>query len=285
MTTGEANALGRVPHDDLTALLNALADRYERPAFIAEDPISLPHAFDDPADQEVIGLFAALLAWGRRDVMLRKLAELTVRMDYRPAAFIRTLTPQSERKLEGFKHRTFQPQDALSLSRALRDLLHEHGSIEALIASTLTDADPHIGPGIERLSETLLTNRPETPRRMRKHLARPSTGSACKRLAMYFRWMVRPGPVDLDLWDAVSPRQLLIPLDVHTGRQARRLGLIARKSNDWTAALRLTERCRTLDPKDPARYDYALFGLGAYGGQPIPGDGSSSRPCPPPPHR
>lgn len=252
----------------LKADLDALAARYERAAFIAHDPVALPHAFDARGDREVMGLFAALLAWGRRDTLLRKLAELAERMGHRPHAFVTGFDPARDAaRLAGFKHRTFRPDDAVALVRALQAALARYGSVEGVFAAHLPPDAPHVGPGIEGLSTTLLTIVPETPPRLAKHLARPSTGSACKRLAMYARWMVRPGPVDLGLWTCARPSQLVVPLDVHTGRQARRLGLLRRPQDDWRAVLELTAACRALDPADPARYDYALFGLGAYGGE------------------
>jgi uncharacterized protein (TIGR02757 family) len=254
----------------LKPALDALAARYERAAFIAHDPVALPHAFDAPGDREVIGLFAAVLAWGKRSVLLNKLAELTERMGHRPHRFVLAFDPARDApRLAGFKHRTFQPADAVALVRALQATLRRYGSVEAAVAAHLPPDAEHVGPGIEGLSTTLLTIVPETPPRMAKHLARPSAGSACKRLAMYFRWMVRPGPVDLGLWTCARPAQLVVPLDVHTGRQARKLGLLTRPQDDWRAALELTAACRALDPADPVRYDYALFGLGAYGGAEI----------------
>ncbi|MEL6615098.1 MAG: TIGR02757 family protein [Bacteroidota bacterium] len=259
------------PPDALRQRLGRLAEQYERPAFIGEDPISIPHAFDDPADREVAGLFAAILAWGRRSVLLAKLAELMDRMHYTPAAFVRSFDPARHAdRLDGFKHRTFTSGDAVSLTLALQAALTRYGSLEALAVAHLPPEAPHVGPAIQGLSETLLTIVPDTPTRLKKHLARPSTGSACKRLAMYMRWMVRPGPVDFGLWRGISPSQLLLPLDVHTGRQARRLGLLERSYDDWRATLALTAACRAMAPDDPARYDYALFGLGAYDGEPMP---------------
>ena len=256
-----------LPDPALKAALDRLVARYERTAFIADDPIALPHAFSEPEDREVMGLFAALLAWGRRSVIMQKLAELTERMDYRPARFVRDFGRREARRLDGFRHRTFQPQDAIGLIGALQAALDAYGTLGRLFAAHLPPGAPHIGPAIEGFSNALLTVGPEAPRA--KHLARPSTGSACKRLAMYARWMVRPGPVDLGLWADVSPALLVLPLDVHTGRQARRLGLLERPQDDWRAVLALTERCRALCPEDPARYDFALFGLGAYEGHEI----------------
>ena len=254
--------------DEIRALLDPLVERYEQAAFVADDPISAPRAFDDPADQEVIGLFAAVLAWGRRATVLAKLADLVERMGGRPHRFVRDFEPgRDARLLDGFKHRTFSSDDAVALTTALRAVLERHGSVGALFASGLGDA-PDVGPAIQHLSDTLLGIVPEAGVRS-KHLARPSTGSACKRLAMYARWMTRPGPVDLGLWPGVRPARLVLPLDVHTGRQARRLGLLRRPSDDWRAVQELTDVCRALCPEDPARYDFALFGLGAYGGDEI----------------
>ena len=251
----------------LRAYLDALVARYERAAFIADDPVSVPHAFDRPDDREIVGLFAALLAWGRRSVILAKLADLAERMDARPAAFVRGFRPGRDAgRLAGFKHRTFTGDDTVALVLAVQAVLAEFGSLGALFASGLPAGAPDIGPAIQRFSDTLATIVPEAPVR-RKHLARPSTGSACKRLAMYARWMTRAGPVDLGLWPGVRPDQLVVPLDVHTGRQARRLGMLTRPTDDWRAAMELTEACRALCPEDPVRYDFALFGLGAYGGK------------------
>ena len=254
--------------DDARALLDPLVDRYERPAFIDDDPVSVVWAFDDPADQEIIGLYAALLAWGRRSVILAKLAELVERMDGQPHRFVRDFGPGRHGRLDGFKHRTFSSADAIALTTAVQAALGAHGTLGALFASGL-GRDGDVGPAIQHFSDTLLTVVPEAGVRS-KHLARPSTGSACKRLAMYARWMTRPGPVDLGLWADVEPRQLVVPLDVHTGRQARRLGLLTRRYDDWRAVQEITDVCRALCPDDPARYDFALFGLGAYGGDPIP---------------
>ena len=253
--------------DALQQYLDTLVDRYEAPAFIDDDPISIPHAFDDPRDQEVIGLYAALLAWGRRDVMLRKLQELCERMDHAPFDFVRSFDPTRDADaLDGFVHRTFQPIDAVWLTRNLSAALDRYGSVEALFAAHLpdeasADAEP-VAAGLQGLSTTLLTIHDDTPERLRKHLARPAAGSACKRLNMYLRWMVRDGPVDLGLWSCLDPSDLLLPLDVHAGRQVRALGLLERKSTDWKAVRRVTAVCRHLCPEDPARYDFAFYGIG-----------------------
>jgi uncharacterized protein (TIGR02757 family) len=250
---------------DLKAYLDGLVDRFERPEFIAEDPIAIPHGFDDPRDQEVIGLYAALLAWGRRETVLNKMEALCERMDYEPFRFVRDFDPARDADaLDGFKHRTFQPVDAFWFTKNLSAALERHSTIENLFADHLPDDATHVGPAIQGFSRTILDIDPKTPQRLRKHLARPEAGSACKRLNMYLRWMVRSGPVDLGIWSRITPDQLMLPLDVHSGRQARALGFIERKSNDWKAVRILTGACRQLDPEDPARYDFAFFPPGAY---------------------
>ena len=250
---------------ELKAYLDDLVDRFERSAFIAEDPISIPHGFDDPRDQEVIGLYAALLAWGRRQTVLNKMAELCERMEYEPFRFVRDFDPERDAAaLEGFKHRTFQPIDAFWFTRNLSAALARHGTVENLFADYLPDGAKDVGLAIQGFSTTILSIAPDTPERLRKHLARPEAGSACKRLNMYLRWMVRPGPVDLGIWTRITPDQLLLPLDVHAGRQARALGFVQRQSNDWKAVQHLTAGCRRLAPDDPARYDFAFFGPGAH---------------------
>ena len=251
--------------------LDRLAALYEDERFIEDDPVSIPHAFDDPADREIIGLFAALLAWGRRATILKKMAELSERMQMRPARFVHDFDRARDgARLSGFKHRTFSDEDAVSLTMALQSALRQYGSIERIVADHLAPGAEHVGAGIQGLSSTLMTSVPGTPRRLQKHLARPAKGSAAKRIAMYCRWMVRPGPVDFGQWTAVRPHQLVLPLDVHTGRQARKLGLLQRRQDDWRAVLELTAVCQRLDAADPCRYDFALFGLGAYGREGFP---------------
>jgi len=252
----------------LKANLDALVVHYERPSFIDQDPISIPHGFDDPRDQEVIGLYAALLAWGQRKTVLAKMNSLCERMRFRPYEFVLNFKQVRDAgRLEGFKHRTFQPVDALWLTSGLSHVLRTHGSIDALFAETVSATASTAEEGLNYFGHTLIATTRDSSRRSWKHVARPSSGSACKRLNMYLRWMVRPGPVDLGLWKSIRPDQLVLPLDVHSGRTARSLGLLTRPSNDWKAAIELTDRCRLLSPEDPCRYDFVFFGEGAIRGR------------------
>ena len=253
--------------DDVAALrtyLDPVAARFEQASFIEDDPVSIPHAFDDPGDQVLMGLFAALLAWGRHDIMLRKLGDLCERFDYRPAQFIRDYDATRDReRLAGFKHRTFNDSDLHGLVSALQVLTRKR-PLEALFHEGMSASHP-VRDGIEHFSTSILAAVPGQPARMSKHVARPSTGSACKRINMYLRWMVRPGPVDLGHWTCLEPADLMLPLDVHSGTQARAVGLLTRKTNDWRAVEELTAGCRQMDPLDPCRYDFAFFGTGSAG--------------------
>jgi len=244
--------------------LDPIVTQFEQPGFIKDDPISIPHGFDDPEDQTIAALFAALLAWGRRDILLAKLAELLQRMDFQPSRFIRSYKSTSHRSaLGGFVHRTFNESDAEGLVLSIQALLYKASLEEVFLEGYAKESSVQFG--LENLSNQLFEHVPGQPKRIRKHLARPSTGSACKRLNMFLRWMVRTGPVDLGIWNRIDPADLLLPLDVHSGNQARNVGLLSRSSNDWKATVELSEACKLLCPKDPAKYDFALFGAGASG--------------------
>ncbi|MCY4232437.1 MAG: TIGR02757 family protein [Bacteroidetes bacterium] len=244
--------------------LDRLVAYFEQPFFITDDPISICHAFSDKHDREIIGLYAATLAWGSRASIVAKLEDLCTRMGYKPWNFVKDFDPTRDSDvLRSFVHRTFQPEDCIAFTHNLSLLMNQYGNVENIFECDPNS--PDISESIEKFSLRMMTIRADTPSRLSKHLARPSRNSACKRLSLYLRWMVRPGPVDLGIWKTIKPSQLLLPLDIHSGRQARALGLLDRKMNDFKAVIALTETCRALDKHDPARYDYALFGLGMYG--------------------
>ncbi|GAB4428566.1 MAG: TIGR02757 family protein [Bacteroidia bacterium] len=252
--------------DALRDLLDAKYDQYNHPRFIEHDPISIPHLFTARADVEVAGFFAAIIAWGRRDLIIRSARDLMARMDMQPHDFVQHASEDDLDRLRGFVHRTFNETDARALVLALRGIYQQHESLEAIFVQDLdpgADAWTRICAARARLVAAT-----DFPARSGKHLADPATGASAKRLNMYLRWMVRRDQrgVDFGLWTGIQPSQLVCPLDVHTGNVARALGLLDRRQNDRKAATLLTDALRRLHPEDPVRYDFSLFGLGVFEG-------------------
>ncbi|MBC7448421.1 MAG: TIGR02757 family protein [Hymenobacteraceae bacterium] len=243
------------------ALLNAAADRFNRPAFIAADPIAIPHAFHHRADIEIAAFFAAVLAWGRRPTILAKCRELLARMDDAPHQFITQHQDDDLRRLEGFCHRTFCDTDLLYFVHWLRAWYAGHESLEDAFLEGAT-----MRARLESFHQQFFAL-PDAPHRTIKHVSTPARNSACKRLNMLLRWLVRRDDrgVDFGLWTRFSPAELIAPIDVHVERVARGMGLIQRKQLDWQTAEELTAALRRFDPADPVRYDFALFGLGVEG--------------------
>lgn len=243
--------------------LDELADRYNQPGFISLDPISLPHAFTDLRDREIIGFWTAMLAWGQRKTILNKALELVELMEGEPYKFILEHGPEDYNRFATWKHRTFNFIDTQYFLTWLQNYYRNNDSLEDAFAR-------HLSPDDEDITNALLGFHrdffalEDAPQRTRKHVATPARKSRCKRLCMFLRWMVRQDDrgVDFGDWRRISPRQLCLPLDVHVERIARHFGLLKRKQNDWLAVQELTTNLRRFDPEDPARYDFALFGLG-----------------------
>ncbi len=239
-------------------LLEARVAQYNQPAFIAKDPISIPHRYSRLQDVEISGLFAALLAWGQRPTILKKTAELMARMDDAPYQFVTQHQDEDLKRLLKFCHRTFCDTDLLYFVHWLRWFYGGHASLEDAFLAGATMRERLVN------FHDLFFSLPEAPARTRKHVATPARGSACKRLNMYLRWLVRhdAAGVDFGRWRRISPAELICPIDVHVERQARLLGLLKRDKVDWQAAEELTANLRLLDANDPVKYDFALFGEG-----------------------
>lgn len=247
----------------LRTLLDQAYDQHARPAFIASDPIHIPKRFADRRDAELIGFLTATIAWGQRKTIIRNANELVRLMDEAPHDFV---TNASETELEGlahFVHRTFNGMDLLHFVRASRHVIGTYGGFEQAFLEQ---------GGIGTMAEAIARFKRRFfeiphPARTQKHVADPAKGSNAKRINMYLRWMVRPNDrgVDLGLWTRITPAQLMVPLDVHTGRVGRELGLLTRPQDDWKAVEELTASLRAFDPMDPVKYDIALFGIGVSG--------------------
>lgn len=244
---------------------------YETPAFIEEDPISIPHGFQKKQDIEIIGFWAAVLAWGQRKTIINKCRELLDMMGNAPHDFVLNHSEEALRPFEDFKHRTFNGTDALYFISFFRDYYQNHESLEEIFSASVKRNDLTVENGLKALHERFFSL-PYAPDRTRKHVATPARKSACKRLNMFLRWMVRPSDkgVDFGIWEQIKRNQLVCPLDVHVDRVARKVGLLKRKQNDWAAALELTNELRQLRPRDPVAYDFALFGLSAYENAEVP---------------
>jgi len=247
----------------LKSFLDKWVTKIENPDYINDDPVLFMHAFNQKEDQLLAGFFAATMAWGRRDVVIRKVRDFLNRMDNRPADFIANFSDRDAHRFEGFKHRTFKPIDMKWLVKILQTILRDYNSFENFWAYCYQKANENNRPLMSVFHEQFFAQHPEAPQRTRKHVSNADKKSSCKRLYLFLRWAVRDkSPVDLGLMDFLPQSELMIPLDVHVARQARALGLLSRTYNDWWAVQELTEALQLLDPQDPAKYDYALFGLG-----------------------
>lgn len=248
---------------DLKGFLDEKVEQYNQPGFIPNDPISIPHLYQKKQDIEISGFFAAILAWGQRKTIISKCLELMEMMDHAPHDFMLNHQDSDLKVFLNFKHRTFNDIDTLYFIHFFSWFYKNHSSLEeAFLVGTNYAGDAMEGMLI-RFHE-LFFSLPEAPHRTKKHIATPARKSACKRMNMYLRWMVRSDRkgVDFGIWEKIKPAHLICPCDLHVDRVARKLGLITRKQTDWQTAIELTEKLREFDPQDPVKYDFALFGLG-----------------------
>jgi uncharacterized protein (TIGR02757 family) len=230
--------------------------------FIELDPISIPHQFSKKQDIEIAGFITAIISWGNRKSIITSANRILDIMDRDPYEFILHHTSADLETMKGFVHRTFNETDLLYFFTRLQNHYQEYDSLEDAFLpqnfSDLTISLSHFYHTFFKLDHLTRT---------RKHIATPEKNSACKRLCMYLRWMVRQGPVDFHLWNRIQPSHLVCPLDIHVLHTAYRLGLIETLKADWKQALSLTEKLKIYDPVDPCKYDYALFGIGVMEGK------------------
>lgn len=242
--------------------IHELLDKYyvlfARPDFIADDPIQIPARFSKKEDIEVAGFLAATIAWGQRKSIINNASRLMELMDNAPFDFILNHKPSDRLRFQGFVHRTFSDVDAIYFMESLQNIYQNHGGLEAAFSGA-TQSIQHRLVEFHDLFFSL-----EHLSRTRKHVSNPLKGSSAKRLNMYLRWMVRqPNEgVDFGIWNSIRSSELMMPLDIHTGTVSRKLGLLKRKQDDWKAVEELTAALRALDPEDPVKYDFALFGMG-----------------------
>ena len=245
---------------DVKDLLDEAYERLARPAFALEDPLQIPRSFARREDAELIGFFTATISWGQRKTIIANARKLVRLLDEAPFDFVMHATEADLSRLDRFVHRTFNGIDARHFVLGARHLYRTYGGLEPAFLEH--GSAGNMGEAIARFKSRFFE--PAHQARTRKHVADPSKGSNAKRINMFLRWMVRPDDrgVDLGLWKRIAPAELMIPLDVHTGRTARELGLLKRRQDDWKSVVELTGQLRELDRKDPLKYDIALFGLG-----------------------
>jgi len=257
----------------LKLFLDSKVIQYNQPGFITNDPVSIPHLFTKKQDIEIMGFWAATLAWGQRVTIINKCRELINLMDGAPHDFIINHQDTDLKKLLHFKHRTFNDIDTLYFIAFFRYHYENHDSLESAFipSQTIILSDNKEFVNTQSQVEIALNHfrsyffsLPDFPHRTKKHVSSPSQKSTCKRLNMFLRWMVRKDDcgVDFGIWNQLKPADLIMPCDLHVDRVARKLNLITRKQTDWQTAIELTQRLREFDPTDPVKYDFALFGLG-----------------------
>ena len=245
-------------------LLERLHDRYNNENFIEADPISVPHSFTRTVDREIAGFLAATIAWGNRRAIVQSAHRMMRYMDNAPEDFVRNATEADMEYLRTYVHRTFNGVDFQDFVRGLRHIIEEWGSVGNYF-ETRYEEHGDLRPVFSDFRRDFFAV--EHDPHCEKHLSSIDKGAACKRLCMYLRWFVRHDDrgVDFGLWRRIPMSALYMPLDIHTGRMGRNLGLLGRKQSDWKAVEELTASLRELHADDPVRYDYSLFGLGISG--------------------
>lgn len=247
---------------ELLQFLDEKVIAYNNPQFLNTDPIQIPHLFTRKEDIEISAFLTATIAWGNRKSIINNAHKLMDMMDQSPYDFIINHTDNDLDTLENFVHRTFNGIDLSFFIQSLKNIYTNHKGLEGVF--TKFQEKKSLQPTISKFKEVFFELPHET--RTTKHVSDPLKGSAAKRINMFLRWMVRDASanVDFGLWKHIHPSKLSCPLDVHSGNVARKLGLLTRKQNDAKALAELDKNLRKLDPLDPVKYDFALFGLGVF---------------------
>jgi uncharacterized protein (TIGR02757 family) len=242
---------------EIKKFLDEKYEIYNRPEFVENDPISIPHSFNSKEDIEISAFITSCIAWGQRKSIVKNAYYFMKLMDNSPYDFVINHSDEDLRVLDKAVHRTFNGEDLKYFVNSLKNIYLNYGGLENLFC------------GYDDLKDALINFYKiffdkEVKLRTRRHVSNVESGSAAKRLNMFLRWMVRNDGrgVDLGIWKNIPPAKLYIPLDVHSGRISRMLGILKRTQNDWKAVEELTNILRFFDPEDPVKYDFSLFGLG-----------------------
>ena len=252
---------------EIREVLEKLYARYNRRECISPDPLQFVYRYTNRSDMEIAGFLAASLAYGRVEQIEKSLDELLGRMSESPFEFVRNFDEQKRDRFDGFKHRFTTGRDISDLLSLLKDVLADYGSIEKFFVQGYSKGDENIIPALSKFCGSLLEMYSEkygesAGRGLRYLLVSPEGGSACKRLNLFLRWMVRDDDVDAGLWKSVEPSALVVPMDVHMARLCRVLGFYEQKTVSLSAALKVTESFAKIEPSDPVKYDFALSRIG-----------------------
>lgn len=250
---------------DLTELKDFLDEKVElfnQPTFVETDPIQVPRKFTQKEDIEISAFLTATIAWGNRTAIIKNAERLNSLMGNQPFNFISNASNSEIQQLQKFVHRTFNGTDCIYFIHSLKNIYNNYDGLQSVFEMGFQN-EKSVKSALANLFEIFF----ELPgERTRKHISNVQKGSSGKRLNMFLRWMVRndKNGVDFGIWDGIPASALMLPLDVHTGNVGRKLGILQRKSNDWKAVEEITKTLRKFDPTDPIKYDFALFGLGAF---------------------
>lgn len=250
-------------HENIKLFLDQKYYSFNQPQFIETDPIQVPALFTTKENIEIAGFMAATLAWGQRPTIIRNALQLVKFMDFNPIEFLLNTKEDDWKKIAGFKHRTFNSTDCLYFLKSLKNIYLNHGGLETVFTTGFQENKTIFNALVYfRKIFFELEHAPRTE----KHISNVLKGASAKRLNMFLRWMVRSDQngVDFGLWKQIPSSALMLPLDLHTGNVARKLGLLTRSQNDWKAVEEITFKLRELDAQDPIKYDFALFGLGVF---------------------
>lgn len=251
---------------EVKELLDEKYFQFNNTSFIETDPISIPHQFSKKEDIEIAALLVATIAWGQRISIINNGNKLMRLMNNEPHDFIMNFSKRDEVRFENFVHRTFNSTDCVFFLKSLKNIYTKHKGLEHAFSGKLLNDEQDVKNAITNFRELFLS----VPHSSRsdKHVSNPFAKSSAKRLCMFLRWMVRKDKhgVDFGIWKSISSSQLCLPLDLHTGNVSRKLGLLTRSQNDWQAVEEITKVLRGFDKNDPIKYDFSLFGLGAFEG-------------------
>ena len=254
--------MGQLNNSELKEFLDVKVIQYNKPDFIESDPLQIPHCYSLKEDIEISGFLTATIAWGNRKSIINNAKRLMALMDHAPHDFVMQHQPKDLERFNTFVHRTFNGLDCIQFIESLKHIYTHHNGLEGVF--NMYSEKDSLQASIHHLKQHFFEI--DHLQRTQKHISDPLKKSAAKRINMFLRWMVRPNDtkVDFGLWTQLSPSQLSCPLDVHSGNVARKLGLLKRSQNDAKALSELDKNLRKLDPVDPVKYDFALFGLGVF---------------------